>query len=220
MKDSKSPKTATLYLFSGLGADERAFHRLDFGNTPIRYIQWISPEENESLEHYAGRLIPQITTTEPILIGLSFGGVMALEVAKQIPVKTVILLASIKNKYEIPGSYRFASRLGLNNLIPVRLLKKANWFTFWVFGAHSKEDKALLRQILKDTDTTFLKWALTQLPNWQNTSIPTQIIHIHGTHDHVLPFRSVKNTIPIKHGGHFMTLNKAKEISKLMQQHI
>ncbi len=113
--------TKELYIFSGLGADERVFQRLDFPGFSTTFIKWIVPQDKETIENYATRLLDQITTTNPTLIGLSFGGLIAVEVAKQIDTEKVILIASAKTKKEIPFYYRFAGQLGLQKLLPTRL---------------------------------------------------------------------------------------------------
>ena len=87
--------TKELYIFSGLGADERVFQRLDFSDFSTTFVKWIIPQDNETIEHYTTRLLDQITTTKPILIGLSFGGIIAVEVAKQIDTEQVILIAKL-----------------------------------------------------------------------------------------------------------------------------
>jgi pimeloyl-ACP methyl ester carboxylesterase len=94
--------TKELYIFSGLGADERVFQQLDFSGFSTTFIKWIVPQDTETIENYATRLLDQITTTKPTLIGLSFGGLIAVEVAKQIDTEKVILIASAKTKNEIP----------------------------------------------------------------------------------------------------------------------
>jgi hypothetical protein len=66
--------TKELYIFSGLGADERAFQRLDFSGFSTTFINWVIPQDTDTIEHYVTRLLDQITTTKPTLIGLSFGG--------------------------------------------------------------------------------------------------------------------------------------------------
>ena len=132
--------TKQLYIFSGLGADERVFQRLDFSDFKTTYIKWIAPYDKETIEHYTTRLLDQITTTNPTLIGLSFGGLIAVEVAKQIDTEKVILIASAKTKNEIPFYYRFAGQLGLHKLLPTRLLKSSNFVTNWFFGTSSTFD--------------------------------------------------------------------------------
>jgi hypothetical protein len=59
-----------IYIFSGLGADERVFQKLDFTGLAITFIHWVIPHESEKIEDYATRLLSQIKTTKPTLIGL------------------------------------------------------------------------------------------------------------------------------------------------------
>lgn len=212
--------TKEIYIFSGLGADERVFQRLDFSGYSTTFIKWIVPKDKESLEHYATRLLEQITTTKPTLIGLSFGGLVAVEVAKQIVTEKVILIASAKTKTEIPFYYRFAGQLGLHKLLPIRLLKSSNFITNWFFGTISTFDKELLKQILIDTDPTFLKWAIDRVARYSNQTQTQNILHIHGTSDRLLPLIFVKCNSTIKNGGHLMTLNNADELNQILRQQL
>lgn len=75
---------STIYIFSGLGVDERVFRYLDFSGMDVRFIHWIRPLPDESIKLYAQRLRQQIVTDKPILIGLSFGGIIAVEVGRLI----------------------------------------------------------------------------------------------------------------------------------------
>jgi len=207
-----------IYIFSGLGADERVFQQLDFSDFDTTFIKWIAPLPKETIEHYATRLLDQITTAKPILIGLSFGGLMAVEVAKQIDVKKIILIASAKTKNEVPFYYRFAGHLGLHKLLTSKLLRSSNFLTNWLFGITLPSDKRLLLQILADTDPVFLKWAIDKIANWTNQTLPKNIFHIHGTSDRILPFKFVAYDHKIENGGHLMTLNKADELNKILRE--
>lgn len=78
-----------IYILNGLGADERVFQLLDFSDFSPIFIQWIIPEQNESIENYASRLLQQIDTPNPLILGLSFGGMMATEISKLIDVENL-----------------------------------------------------------------------------------------------------------------------------------
>ncbi|MFN9999348.1 MAG: hypothetical protein ACK52X_06985, partial [bacterium] len=212
--------TKELYIFSGLGADERVFQRLDFSGFSATFIKWIVPKEKETIENYATRLLDQITTTNPTLIGLSFGGLIAVEVAKQIDTEKVILIASAKTRNEIPFYYRFAGQLGLHKLLPSRLLKSSNFITNWFFGIKTTFDKQLLNHILIDTDPAFLKWAIDKVASWTNQTQIKNIFHIHGTSDRILPLSFVRCNSTIKNGGHLMTLNKSDELNEILRQNL
>jgi hypothetical protein len=203
----------TIYIFSGLGVDHRVFESIDFGNNKAVYIHWISPLKNESISSYSQRLSSQIKESDAVFLGLSFGGIMAIEVSKIIPSSMIILLASVKTRDELPFYYRWAGRLNLQNMVPASVFKMSNILTNWLFGIEKKTDRIFLKQILADTDPLFLKWALNIIANWKNKETPGKITHIHGSKDRILPYRFVSCDMTIKDGGHFMTVNKAQEVS-------
>ena len=203
-----------IYVFSGLGTDERVLKDIDFGNANTRFIRWIKPNNKESIEDYAKRLTEQIGTERPILVGLSFGGIMAIEVAKLIDTDKIIIIASAKTKKEIPFYYRLAGRSRLHRILPTKILRSSNIFTNWFFGAETPGDKKLLAEILHDMDTSFFKWAIDKILTWKNKTLHKNITHIHGTADRILPYRFVTCDLTVKNGGHFMTVNKAEELTE------
>lgn len=88
-----------IYILSGLGVDRRVFDKIDFGDLDVEFVDWITPLRNETLEDYTKRISLKITTENPVLIGLSFGGMVAVEISKIIKTKKIILIASAKNKF-------------------------------------------------------------------------------------------------------------------------
>ncbi|WP_221394890.1 hypothetical protein [Dyadobacter sp. NIV53] len=104
--------------------------------------------------------------------------------------------------------------------MPVKLLKSPNFIANWFFGTSSTSDKQLLKQILFDTDPTFLKWAIDKVAQWKNQLQAKGIFHIHGTSDRILPLTFVNCDVTIKGGGHFMTLNKSDELNKILRQQL
>lgn len=209
-----------IYIFSGLGVDKRVFDRIDFGSMDITFIDWIAPNYNESIQEYAGRISKKITSPNPVLIGLSFGGMIAVEISKLIPTEKIILIASAKTKFELPPLYRNIGKTKLHQIAPASLLKLHHPLADWFFGITSKEDKLLLKNILKDTEPHFLKWAIHQIVSWQNVDIPKNIIHIHGDADRIIPVKNVRADYIVSGGGHFMTVNKAMEISQILQTNL
>jgi pimeloyl-ACP methyl ester carboxylesterase len=207
-----------IYLLSGLGADKRAFQYLDLSNYDPIYIHWIKPTEKENIEKYANRLLDQITTPRPILVGLSFGGLIAIEMAKLIKTEAVILIASVKSRKEIPFYYRLAGIVNLHKLLPLKLLTKPSALTNWFFGVKTMDDKKLLAEIMRDTDLNFLKWAINQLVKWPSQHNLQNLKHVHGTADRIFPLRFIQADYPIAKGGHFMTVNKFQEVSSILQK--
>lgn len=207
-----------IYIFSGLGADERVFRYIDFKDHEPVFIKWIIPKEKESIEAYTKRISAQMTTENPLVIGLSFGGIIAIELAKQVKIKKLILLSTAKTKEEIPGLYKLIGKLGILKIIPASLLKQPNFIAHYLFGTKSKEEKKALNDILKETDPVYLKWAIERIFKWKNQEIPVSYIHIHGTKDRILPFHEKAVDVKIQNGGHFMILNKFEEINEVLEK--
>lgn len=207
-----------LYVFSGLGADERVFVNLNLSDFNTTHVEWIKPLNRESIESYAKRLCAQIKTPNPVLLGMSFGGMMAVEIAKQIETEKVILISSAKTKQELPSYYHFSGRFRLYKFIPMKLLMSSNFLVYWFFGAKSKTDKQLLKNILKDSDPTFFKWAIDQVARWKNETLIENYVHIHGTNDRVIPVKNIQCTHLIEDGGHLMVFNMADELNQVLKQ--
>jgi esterase/lipase len=121
--------TSEIYIFSGLGADERVFINLDFSDYKYHFINWIPPLSNESIEGYAKRISNQINTPNPIIIGLSFGGMISIEIAKQMNTHKVILISSAKTSNDIPLLYRIIGAFRIHKIMPYKLFKKSNYLT-------------------------------------------------------------------------------------------
>lgn len=212
------------YLFSGLGADERVFDFLELDVAEKCCIKWVAPKNGEGLADYSKRIVEEqfsIEKDEPvILIGVSFGGIVASEVSKFVNVEKLIVISSLKSRQEIPLIYRVAGFIKLHFLIPGPLLKSANWLTFWLFGVQKREHRQLLKSIMEQTDVPFFKWAMNEIVNWKNRFIDEKTIHIHGTNDRIIPRRFLGNTIPVLSGGHLMIVTHAKTVEKIINEYL
>lgn len=206
-----------VYLISGLGADERVFQFLNFNETEHRFITWLAPLQNEGLSAYCQRLIEAqiVRSNNIILVGVSFGGIVAQEIAKLIPVQKVIIVSSIKTSDEFCWQIKLVRKLQLHRLMPNSLMKIANTLTAnYYFSTKTKDESKLLAQIIADTDVKFLSWAIHKLMNWVNEHYPPNLIHIHGTADRIFPLKYIRNAIEIPKGGHFMMVNKVFEVEQ------
>ena len=210
-----------VYFISGLGADQRVFQFLQLPGIEKIYINWVDPLQHEELNSYSSRLIAQIDTDqEVILVGISFGGIIAQEISRIIPCKKVIIISSVKSPAEFSWQLSAVAFTGIYKLFPARFLKWTNVLTAdFYFGIQSVDESKLLRQIILDTDNKFMLWAIARLMQWKNNNVQPDIIHIHGTSDRIFPARTIKNYIKIDHGGHFMVVNKPEELSRILNCH-
>ena len=206
-----------VYFLGGLGADKRAFSVLDLSFCDPVFVDWIKPVPRESLSHYATRLRRQIPEDHPIVVGVSFGGMLACEMAKADPLMKVIIIASNKSANEFPFYLRLGKYFPVYRWLPHTLIK--SWRSLnWMLGVKDKAQRKLLSDIVADIDPAFLKWAIDAILHWREKNAPVNVTHIHGTADKLLPFRYVKADYKIQGGTHLVSINKPQEISSLLKK--
>lgn len=205
-----------IYCISGLGADEKIFTNLHISGYELRYIPWIRPHKKESLHGYAKRMGEHIKEKSAVLLGVSFGGMMGIEIAKQMPLQKLILVSSIKSVNELPRWMKTAGKLKLDKIVPVSLHKYTEKIGNARLGVSTKEEKEMVRHYRKNADLVFVDWAITQILNWKNDWQPENLIHIHGDKDKIFPVKKINPTCIIKDGTHMIIYNRAGEISELI----
>lgn len=207
-----------VYFISGLGADKRVFSFLDLSFCEPVYIDWIEPLKKESLESYALRLRKKIPQKNPVVVGISFGGMLATEMAKADPHIKAIIISSSKTAKEFPKHIRAFKYFPFYKWLPGKMMKGSAYFFKSVLGKNGKEQKKVLLAIIRDTDPVFVKWSIAAILNWNNKETPGNVIHIHGTADKLLPYRLVKADHTIKGGNHVMPMDSHEEISELLKK--
>ena len=203
-----------IFAISGLGADKRVFKYLTLEHELIP-VEWIKQKKKEPIIEYSKRLIKEYgigNEQEFGILGVSFGGLIATEISKLAKPKFTILISSVETKNELSGIIRIFGKTKIIELIPERFLNPPKLIARFMFGTKKKE---LLNSILDDTDLNFTKWAIRELVNWKNESKLLNLIKIGGSKDKMLPPKE-KNTILIDKGEHFMIVDKAEEINKII----
>ena len=212
-----------IYCLSGLGADHRIFNKLEIPETSFNHLDWLIPQQSdESLNDYAARLAKNIKHDNPVLMGVSFGGMMAIEIAKHIPVKAVILISSVKSYRELPTWMKIFGKCKAENLLPsgplksIRPLSAIRPIQNYFLGANSLEEIEIANEFRDNVDPVYLKWSIRQIFNWKNEWNPTRMFHIHGDNDKLFPLKKVKPTHVISQGGHFMIMSHWDQINTIL----
>ncbi|MBF9236176.1 alpha/beta hydrolase [Hymenobacter sp. BT683] len=210
-----APSAAVFYLIPGLGADERVFQFLRLPGA-VHVLRWLPPQTlREPLTHYAARLAAAVPEEQMCwLVGVSFGGILALEVAQLRPLARVVLVSSFAGPGELPWVAGLARATGLHRLLPPQLLPRLPRVAQWFFGVKKESEYRLLRQILRDTDPDFTRWAIAQLVQWPGRP-GAPVVRIHGTADRLLPAGPMHSQHRLP-GGHLIIVSQAAEISRIL----
>lgn len=209
-----------IFFISGLGADHRAFARIRIeGDHKITHLKWIIPEKSDSLADYARKMSEPIKNAEnPIVIGLSLGGMIASEMTTFIPDLKVILVSSIKSPEERSTILKLGDKIRAQHLVHIGAMKKMAFLWGWMKFKIPKKDSAHMIQMMRDQDNRFMKWALLAAPRWKGQGDESRIHHIHGNKDLMFPVKRIKNARIIEGGTHIMVYSKADEVSSHINQ--
>jgi pimeloyl-ACP methyl ester carboxylesterase len=206
-----------IYCISGFGADERVFSKLNFNYNEVHFIPWIDPLKSEPIEAYAKRMSEAIRHPHPVLFGLSFGGIMCIEIAKIIATSAVIIISSIKTFHEMPMWMRLTGKLQLDKILPLKTSRFIEPIENYNLGIENNDELKLVTEYRRTIGQEYTNWAAHQVVNWQNEWIPQNIYHIHGGKDHIFPIKNIKADYVIADGGHFMIMNRAEKVNSIIR---
>ena len=216
-----SKTIANVYFMPGMSANSLIFERIKIkGNFNFHYLEWIEPKKNECLKKYSIRFSKLIKHEFPILIGVSFGGILVQEISKIIHVKKIIIISSVKSKREFPVSMKVVKTTKSYKILPVKWINDFESLISFVFGPRVKRKVELYRKYLSVRDEKYLSWAFKELIEWDQDKPLENIIHIHGSRDTIFPTLSIKNYVEVPDGDHAMILKKADWINEFLEKNL
>ena len=201
-----------VYFMPGMAANSAIFDYIELPEEQfkIHYLEWIIPTKGESIAAYAKRMCAEIKHENPVLIGVSFGGLMVQEMSKFIKLKKLIIISSVKSKKELPRRMYLSKLTKAYKILPTRFVSNFQLFAKYAFGETIKKRVKLYQKYLSVSDKNYLDWAIHNMVCWEQDTIIPNIIHIHGDKDPVFPIKNISNCIIVKGGTHIMIINKYK----------
>ena len=206
-----------VYFLLGLAANQSIFKniKLDTDIFDMYYLEWMIPYYNESIVDYALRFCKEIKHENAVLIGVSFGGIIAQEMSLVRRFKKIIIISSVKNRDELPMHLQLAGKTKAYKLVPTSLFaQNIDLLSKFVFNKTITKRLDLYKLYLSITDKRYLDWAIEQVVLWRQTAHDPNLIHIHGDLDTIFPINNIKDCIVVKGGTHVMILNKYKWLNQ------
>ncbi len=214
-------KTLNYYLIPGMGSDHRLYDHCDLQHGQIHYLDWVPAAGSKSLAEYATIMAQKITTENNILIGSSMGGMVTVELARQVQPMAAILISAPTGRHEFPQILKWFDRLKIHRAITPTQLMKISTLADLFMGFKTKEQRALFYEMLRENGADFLHFSVDAVLGWKNTTPPTcPFIQILGTEDKLFKASRIQNAITIEGGGHFTALEKSSEISQIVNEYV
>jgi pimeloyl-ACP methyl ester carboxylesterase len=201
-----------VYFMPGMAASPGIFKNINLPelNFESYWLEWFVPEKGMTLQEYAAILCREVRAPDPVLIGVSFGGILVQEMAKLLQCRKVIIISSVKCIAELPGRLLFARYTGIHKLLPTSLVNNVEMLTKFAFGETVGKRLELYEEYLGLRDTSYIDWAIDQMVNWKQETYETGLVHIHGEKDAVFPIQHINDCIPVKNGTHTMIIHRYK----------
>lgn len=205
----------TVYFIPGMAAGPEIFKNIRLPKEyRVEVLEWLIPEKDEPLKAYAKRMADRVKKPNSVLIGVSFGGVVAQEMKQFLKLRKLIIISSVKTRSELPRRMRVAGFTKAYKLIPTSVVLSAEDLTKFSVGPKSKKRLRLYQEYLNVRNKQYLDWALKRMVTWDRVSKVSGVIHIQGDEDKVFPLKYIQECDVIKGGTHIMILNRASEISR------
>ena len=201
-----------LYLMPGMAANPSIFDgiKLPSETFELHKLEWFVPTKGMTLSDYAQEMIAQIRHENPVLLGVSFGGLLVQEMAQQMKVKKTIVVSAVKHQHEMPKKMLFAKYTKVHKLLPTGLVNNVELLARYAFGERATKRLELYETYLSVRDKHYIDWAIDNIVNWSPSGPNPKLVHIHGDRDAVFPIENIKDCIRLKNGTHTMIIHRAR----------
>jgi pimeloyl-ACP methyl ester carboxylesterase len=209
-----------IILFPGMACDERLFAPqrecgLQFESPPLPM-----PKAHETLAAYAVRVGEQLSLGDNpcVLGGVSFGGMLACELAAVCNCREVVLVASCRSAEAVP--VRNWPVFWLASLMPDlmirRLVAPSSHLVAWMESI-GQDHRRLVVDMCRDMPVALLRHQAAMILRWKQPSkLRCRVRHLHGTRDRLIPFENVVADQSIPGGGHFINLTHPGEVTSFI----
>lgn len=214
---NQNHKKVPVYFLPGLAANSSIFKhiQLDTNIFEMHFLEWMIPFDDESISEYAIRFCKNINHENAILVGVSFGGIVAQEMNLVYDFKKIIIISSVKARHELPIHLQLAGKTKVYKLLPTSLFaQNIDLLSKYAFGKPIVKRLDLYKQYLSITDKRYLDWAIKQVVSWNQETSDPNLVHIHGDQDIIFPIENMKNCIIVEGGTHIMILNRYKWLNE------
>jgi len=160
---------AITHLITGFGLDKRVLECLNLPPERFRCVDLIPVEPGESMPRYALKLAEKIGfQTGDAVGGLSLGGMLALEIAKQCDASQVTLLSSCTHPRFIRPQFRAAGRLARwTPKIALHILFQNIPVFLRLTGMHTSKGSNFVRKVMGDFPPRLIQQFPKMILDWE-----------------------------------------------------
>jgi len=205
------------YLIPGMGADKRLFQRFHLPNGKVHHLDWIAHEKSKNLQEYAAMMASRIQTENNIIVGSSMGGMVTVEISKQINPLGVVLVSAPTGRHEFPRSLKSLRALKLHRSLNAKQIMRISRLCDLFMGFKTEEQRTMFYDMLSANGADFLHFSVGAVLEWENTTPPSvPFIQILGSKDRLFSHKKIRNAHVIDGSGHFTAFEKGTDVSEII----
>ena len=209
-----------IVLLPGVGADRRLFDSLGQAGQGVVVPGWPEPKPAETLADYAARWAAEGRWATPLIVGgSSFGGMVAVELARHLHPAAVVLIGSCLHPSEIAQPLRFLRPLArVLPVPPLPTIGPAASVLTWYFGATSPATRQLFLEMLRGTSLAFLAWAIRAIASWDPAPLLTiPVRRIHGSRDRLISCPRAADVV-VEGAGHLLPITHIDSLAAFLTE--
>ena len=214
--------TRPIYFIPGLGTTSTVFERTTVPEGfQKHFIDWIEPlSDAEPIGAYVERLKKQVTHPNPIFAGLSFGGLIALELAQQFRSEKVMLISSFRNKNDLTLPVRALLRTKAYKIIPDIELGAVRRIIRQAYSVRSRVPLAKLLEMMGDHSPRYLRWSVRMIDEYELklTYHQPELHSIIGDKDRLVQIWKNHPTRIINGGTHIAVYDQAPIVNNILAE--
>jgi hypothetical protein len=195
------------FLLPGMGATSAMYDALRSEiEFEVNFLDWPEYRGEPTYRDVAKRIIGEYDIADGDIVGgSSLGGMVALEIAKILRPKAVLLLGSAINRREVQGVLSILSPLAA--VAPVALMQL-------LVGKHH----SLVAKMFSQSDPEFVRNMCLHLPSWPGYSGPNKFpFRLHGRKDRIIPCPDSGASV-VEDAGHLLTITHHRRVGLFLNR--
>jgi pimeloyl-ACP methyl ester carboxylesterase len=202
-----------------MGADERLFEPQRQHGIEFETLRLPPSRPGQSLADYAATVRDALDLAGPCVVGgVSFGGMLACELARVCTARCVILIASCQNPGGLRSHYRFVE--WISRLIPDPVIQRravVSGRLLSTLECIDRHQQDVIMQMSRDVAVPQLRRIARMMLEWRPPSRwPCPVHHIHGDVDRIIPLSRVRPDEVVRGGGHLINMTHARQVNQFI----
>lgn len=205
-----------LILLPGMMADHRLLAEQQAAFPNLIIPPWPEHHPSDTIASFAEKIADPLRPIGPCVVGgVSFGGIVALELARHLNSPGCILISSISSPREMPFRFRILRPIGF---LPEPAFNATTFAITRLFRSSMR--RGVKRRSDQMLASPFFSWATRAILRWKGCDPAIPIAQIHGDSDLTFPIGLTQPDHVVKGAGHMLVATHSDIVNEFIKQFV